>query len=227
MAFGTIYTHNPNPRSTAILAVARAQGIELDIVYADKTENPENYARLLQVNPLGQVPTLVGNDGHVLTECIAIALYITGQSDTTMLLGATRREFYEIVKWMSLVNADLLPAVGALILPLLGKGKPVNGPQDRGDCLRIIRRDCRLLDDHLRQPQHRYLVGAQMTLADLFVVGMLFGAVMVLHPLLRADYPRFWEWYYEVYETPMFKSVAGELRLLDIPMATVTGEAAE
>lgn len=64
----------PNPRSTATLAIAKAQGLQLDIVYADK-DNPENHAKLLQLNPLGQVPVFVGADGHVLTECIPIALY--------------------------------------------------------------------------------------------------------------------------------------------------------
>lgn len=64
----------PNPRSFAILAVAQAQGLELEIVDASR-ENAENHARLLKVNPLGQVPVLVTVDGYVLTECIPIALY--------------------------------------------------------------------------------------------------------------------------------------------------------
>jgi hypothetical protein len=60
----------------AILAVAKAHGLELDVVQADKHDG-ENYEKLLRVNPLGQVPTFVGADGFVLTECIPIALYCT------------------------------------------------------------------------------------------------------------------------------------------------------
>ncbi|KFY28348.1 hypothetical protein V491_00517 [Pseudogymnoascus sp. VKM F-3775] len=74
MSFGTLYTHKPNPRSTAILAVAKAHGLALDVVYADK-DDKENHEKLLQINPLGQVPVFVGADGYVLTECIPIALY--------------------------------------------------------------------------------------------------------------------------------------------------------
>lgn len=64
----------PTPRAFAILAVAEANGLELDLVYAEK-EYEENYAKLLEYNPLGQVPVFVGADGLVLTECVAIALY--------------------------------------------------------------------------------------------------------------------------------------------------------
>ena len=64
----------PNPRSFAILAIAKAHNLDLDIVYADKG-NKENHEKLLELNPLGQVPVFVGADGYVLTECIPIALY--------------------------------------------------------------------------------------------------------------------------------------------------------
>lgn len=69
----------PNPRSTAILAVTKAYGLHLDIVYAEKS-NKEAYDKLCQYNPLGQVPTFVGSDGYVLTKCIAIALYSMAES---------------------------------------------------------------------------------------------------------------------------------------------------
>lgn len=64
----------PTPRAFAILAIARANNLELDIIYAEK-EHKENYAKLLEYNPLGQVPVFVGADGMVLTECIPIAMY--------------------------------------------------------------------------------------------------------------------------------------------------------
>jgi hypothetical protein len=97
MSLGTLYNHNvrprclavlsrrcadcewfikPSPRSTAILIVAKAHGLHLDVVYADK-DDKENYEELLKFNPLGRVPTFVGSDGYVLTECIPITLYST------------------------------------------------------------------------------------------------------------------------------------------------------
>jgi elongation factor 1-gamma len=74
MAFGTLYTAEGNPRSTAIKAVAKANNIDLEIVNEDYAAKS---AGLLKANPLGKVPTFVGTDGFTLTESIAIAIYST------------------------------------------------------------------------------------------------------------------------------------------------------
>ncbi|KAI0841393.1 glutathione S-transferase [Hypoxylon sp. FL0890] len=216
MSFGTIYTHELNPRTVAILAVAKEQGLKLDIIYADKEKNKENYEKLLQINPLGQVPTFVGADGYVLTECMAIALYITSKSDTTTLLGSTRRDYFDIIRWMSLANSDLLPAAGGIIIPLIGR--QVDGQKDLQSSVRSFHKDCRLLEDHLTK--NKYLVGDQITLADFFTVGMLKFPFIMGHKVLNVEYPRLREWFNRVYEMPMFKEVAGDLHFVDAPFPT-------
>lgn len=67
-----IYLQN-SPRVYAIMAIAKAQGLKLDLVQVDHIE--ESRRKLLEINPLGQIPVFVGPDGFVLTECIPIALY--------------------------------------------------------------------------------------------------------------------------------------------------------
>lgn len=56
-----------------LLAVAKANGLEIEVVHEEpaKGVSPE----YLNVNPLGKVPTFQGDDGFVLSECIAIAVY--------------------------------------------------------------------------------------------------------------------------------------------------------
>jgi elongation factor 1-gamma len=61
-----------NPRTVGILAVAKANKLDLEVVTVD-TKAPT--AEYLKLNKLGKVPTFVGSDGYVLTECIAIAIY--------------------------------------------------------------------------------------------------------------------------------------------------------
>lgn len=229
----------PNPRSTAIIAIARAHGLNLNIIYADK-DNKEAYEKLLKVNPLGQVPTFVGSDGHVLTECISIALYsmlqhhhlfiffsyranscsltkVTSQSDTTTLLGSSRREYFDILKWMSYTNSDFLPAIGGSILPLIGRRQIIR--QDGEDSLRAFYRHCKLTDNHLRV--NKYVIGDRVTVADFFMVGMLTGAFMVFHKVLHVEYPSMIRWFHDVYNMPMYKDVAGVLHLLDLPFPTL------
>ena len=61
-----------NPRSTAILAVAKANNLDIETVEVDTANPPAEY---LKFNKLSKVPTFVGEDGYVLYECIAIAIY--------------------------------------------------------------------------------------------------------------------------------------------------------
>lgn len=119
---------------------------------------------------------------------------------------------------MSLANSDLLPAIGGVILPLLGRHITIR--KNSEDCLRAFHADCRLLEEHLRKS--KFLVGERMTLADFFTVGTLVFAVMVFHPVLEVEYPRLMEWFEEVYEVPMFKDVAGDLHLLNVPFPTLS-----
>ncbi|KAI1744419.1 glutathione S-transferase [Xylaria scruposa] len=216
MAFGTLYTHNPSPRVFAILAVAKAHGLELEVVQADKQDGA-NYEQLLKINPLGQVPTFVGADGFVLTECIPIALYITSRSDTTTLLGRNQREYYQVLQWMSLANSELLPAIGGVILPLIGRHQKVR--MNNNDCMRSFYTVCKRLENHLKSS--KYLVGEEVTLADLFTVGAMLFAVRMFHGILTVDYPRLISWFHEVHDMPILKAVLGEFQIIDVPMPTL------
>lgn len=64
-----------NPRSTAIRAVAKANGLQLDVEHTEPAKGVSDDYRKL--NKLGKVPTFVGSDNYVLSECIAIAIYST------------------------------------------------------------------------------------------------------------------------------------------------------
>ncbi|KAI1758541.1 glutathione S-transferase [Hypoxylon sp. FL1150] len=221
MALGTLYIRNPSARTPAILAIAKEHGIELDIVHAD-THGGENYDQLIQVNSLAQIPVFVGPDGFVLTECIPIALYITGQIETTTLLGSNQREYYQIIQWMSMVNSEMVPNIGGVMLPLLGRPQPVR--KNSEDCLRRFHIGCKRLDTHLQRS--RYLVGDQVTLADLFSVGAIIFAVKIFHKVLEARYPRLFSWFHEVYEIPMFKEIVGEFEPFDMPVPMLPEELA-
>jgi elongation factor 1-gamma len=69
-----------NPRSSAILAVAKANNVELEVVETEPQKGLS--AEYLKLNKLGKVPTFVGADGYTLHEAIAIAIYSTWKSQT-------------------------------------------------------------------------------------------------------------------------------------------------
>lgn len=62
-----------NPRTTVLLAVAKANGLEIETVHEEPSKGVSD--EYLKINPLGKVPTFQGEDGFILSECIAIAIY--------------------------------------------------------------------------------------------------------------------------------------------------------
>jgi glutathione S-transferase len=73
----------------------------------------------LKVNPSGQVPALVLEDGSVLTQNVAILNYLMDRFPEAKLDGSgTPRERAEVNRWLCFLNADVH-----------GAFKPLFGPQ--------------------------------------------------------------------------------------------------
>ena len=105
-------------------------------------------------------------------------------------------------------------------MPLLHRTLPIRSNGD--DCLRAFHANCKLLETHLRN--NKYLVGEQLTLADLFVVGTLVFAVAVFHEVFRERFPWLMQWFWAVDEMDMFREVAGELPLLKVEVPRLPDE---
>ncbi|PTU25423.1 hypothetical protein P175DRAFT_0429094 [Aspergillus ochraceoroseus IBT 24754] len=209
MVFGTLYTHSPNPRSATILALAKANGLELDIVYAEKKNN-DGYEQLCRYNSLGQVPTFVRADGYILSECIPLTLYCT-------LPYSPTRDYYDILKWMSFANSDLFLAVGGVFLPLIGQRQIIR--QDADDSLRFMLHRCQHLEHRLQSWQ--YLVGERITVADFFTASMLMGAYAAFRGEMEERFPAVTRWYDEVFSVPWFKEAVDGLPNLGLSLPDV------
>lgn len=85
-------------------------GIPLELEEVDYAAGSPTRARLLEVNPLGQVPALVLPDGEVMTETLAIIHYVNdlvpGVGLVPMAGDAARRRFHH---WSVLFVAALYP----------------------------------------------------------------------------------------------------------------------
>ncbi|OJI96125.1 hypothetical protein ASPVEDRAFT_871789 [Aspergillus versicolor CBS 583.65] len=205
MSFGTLYTHNPTPRSTTILALAKLHGLDLEIIYAEST-NKDAHEQLCKYNSLGQVPTFVRADGYVLSECIPLTLY--------SLLGKDKNDSLEILQWMSFANSDLFLAIGGVFLPRIGQRQIIR--QDDEDSLRAMLRRCGHLERYLKD--RRYLVGQTMTVADFFTASMLMGAYAAFRRKMGEMFPFLSAWYEDVCSVDWYRNVAGEVPDLDLEM---------
>ncbi|KAK0512596.1 hypothetical protein JMJ35_004613 [Cladonia borealis] len=211
MAFGKLYTRELNPRSTAIRAVAKANKLDLEIVETDVSKGPLS-ADYLKINKLGTVPSFVGADGYELTECIAIAIYITSQNEKTSLLGKTKQDYASILRWMSFANSEVLPPLGGWFRPLIGRDpynkKAVDDSQKKA--LKAVK----VLDEHLLV--HTFLVGERITLADLFTAGIISrGFQFFFDKQWREEHPSVTRWYETVYNQPIYSAVVDKLQFID------------
>jgi elongation factor 1-gamma len=199
-------------------------------------EAPDNYRKL---NSLAKVPTFVGSDGFVLSECIAIALYsmrnthqvldapkcgtsadltliiVTSLNEKTTLLGDTKQDYASIVRWMSFANSEILPSLGGWFNPLIGRA-PFNKQENEKHRNATLQK-VQILEDHLRT--RTYLVGEPLTLADLFVTGVVAGGFMCFFDKAwRAEHPAVTRWFELVHAQPIYADVAGKPVLVEIAM---------
>lgn len=121
---------------------------------------------------------------------------------------------------MSFANTEILPSLGGWFNPVIGRRPFV---QDEVDTHRAATlHKFQILEDHLAQTGQEYLVGEELTLADLFVAGIAAGAFMFfLDGEWRAEHKRCTEWFERVAGGEMMVAVGGKPVLVEKAMASV------
>ncbi|KAF2395956.1 eEF1-gamma domain-containing protein [Trichodelitschia bisporula] len=210
MSFGKLYSFPTNARTVPLLAVAKANKLDVEIVQTEPQKGvSEEY---LKLNPLGKIPTFVGADGYTLSETIAIAIYFTSQNEKTTLLGKTKQDYAAILRWMSFANSEVLPTLAGWFRPLIGRD-PYN-KKNVEDSQKAALKAVSVLESHLLH--NTYLVGDRLTLADIFAVSLISrGFEFVLDRQWREANPNVTRWYETVYNQPIYSEVAPKISLVE------------
>ncbi|KAF2715558.1 EF1G-domain-containing protein [Pleomassaria siparia CBS 279.74] len=210
MSFGKLYSYPGNPRTTSLLTVAKENGLDIEFVGIEPAKGVST--DYLKLNKLGKVPTFEGADGFVLSECIAIAVYLTSQNEKTTLLGKTKQDYASILRWMSYVNSEVLPPLGGWFRPIIGRD-PYN-KKNVDESQKAALKAVHTLEEHLLT--HTYLVGERLSLADIFAASIIArGFQYFFDKKWREENPNVSRWYSTVWNFPSFSAVAGKLELID------------
>jgi glutathione S-transferase len=94
-----LYTYDaaPNPRRLALFL--KYKGIEIDTEQVDLGAQEQHSDEYGKINPFRTVPTLVTDEGEVLTEVIGQCAYLEALYPDKPLLGSTPMEKAEVISW--------------------------------------------------------------------------------------------------------------------------------
>ncbi|MCF1491382.1 MULTISPECIES: glutathione transferase GstA [Rhizobium/Agrobacterium group] len=159
--------HTPGTCSTASRIVLQETGIAASSIPVNLREKtlPDGTS-YLQVNPKGQVPALVLDDGDVLTEGAIILQYLADQAPESGLLpppGDLAR--YRVLEWTNYVATELHKTFTPLMRP--------NTPPDFAEITKtaLLPRVFGTLDRRLGLSD--YLAGATFSIADAYAFVIL------------------------------------------------------
>jgi glutathione S-transferase len=141
-------------------------GLPYDLVKVDlRAKKLENGDDFLKINPKGQVPALVTDDGEVITEGPVIVQRIADKVPASNLAPARDSdERYKLLEWLTYINGELHKNISPLFNPMLSdEAKAVFKDRAMGKF--------RYVDSQLADRD--YLMGTQFTVTDGYLYVML------------------------------------------------------
>ncbi|KAI0889334.1 glutathione S-transferase [Annulohypoxylon maeteangense] len=211
--FGKIYSYPNNFRVERAQVAAAFNGLEVPLVEDFKmgvdNASPEFVAKF----PMGKVPAFEGADGYCVAEGAAIATYIAlSGPKKAQLIGADAKTQATISQWVFFSESEL---VGNMLPPatmVVFKMMPYN-EQLYTTCVERAERALKRVNAELEGK--KYLVGDQVTLADILVSGVLFFASkFLIDAEMRKEIPNVVTWMQHLATLPEFKPL-GEFTLLE------------
>lgn len=192
------------------LVIAALNGLEIEVPefeMAKTNRTPEFLAKF----PLGKVPAFEGADGFTLTEGAAIATYVAGSGPKAeQLLGADLKTKAKIAEWTLYTDTELVSHATPALLMML-KYVPFDEARysfSAGAFERALQKV-----EAAVKGGKKYLVGEQLTLADLMVSAALFFASgFLLDAEMRKTAPGTIEYLKGIAATPEFAKVFGEYK---------------
>ncbi|MFT3689469.1 glutathione S-transferase family protein [Paenirhodobacter sp.] len=151
----------------------------------------------LRLSPAGAVPVLE-EDGFVLSESLAINLYLAGKTDGP-LGPATPREEAQMLQW-TLFGATSVESPALAIQTLFGAGRSADDPEVKAAEDSLLR-PLAVLEAHLTT--HSHIVGGRFTIADINMAEILRYAQP--DAALMGRFPRVKGWLELCQSRPAFK----------------------
>lgn len=146
--------------------VAREAGLDVELVKMDlKTKKLLDGSDYRAINPKGQVPALILDDGSLLTEGAAIVQYLADlRPDSGLVPPAGTMDRYRQIEWLSFISTEIHKQFS----PLFNKALP---EETRAMNRERLRERFDYVNERLAGRE--YLMGDRFTAADAYLFTML------------------------------------------------------
>lgn len=141
-------------------------GLHFELEYVDlttkKTENGDDF---FKINPKGQIPALLLDDGTLLTEVVAIVQYIANHVPGKHLMPKqTDADYYQALEWLNFIATELHKGFIPLLNPNLPDDLKQNTQKYLQDKFTYVN----------NQLDHKdFLLGERISVADFYLYNTL------------------------------------------------------
>lgn len=154
---------SPFACSLAAHIALRETGLDFELVRTDfRDKKLPGGGSLFDVNAMGQVPTLVRDDGRVLTENSAVLSYLADRSPAKKLAPAPESDArYDLQRWLSFIGTEVHKKGLALIFdPTTSEAVKEFGRTSLSKPLRVLEKEL---------STRELLLGESFTVADAYL----------------------------------------------------------
>lgn len=169
-----LYTYDPAPNPKRLQLFMDYKGIEIPTEQVDMMSQEQLGEPFRAINPLGTVPSLVLDDGTVLTEVIGACLYLEDRYPDRPLLGSPGLAQARVISWDHLLLMGVFQPIAEIFRnghpSFVGRAIPGALPVDQIPAL-VERGKHRLADGWAMVDralaQSPFLAGDQFSFADI------------------------------------------------------------
>ena len=162
----------PSPRRARIFLAEK--GVEAEVIEIDLRKGEQMSEEFRAINPRCAVPCLVNEDGHAISENLAIAAYIEERFPENPLMGTTPIERAMVLEWNWRVEFEGLAAVAEILRnssPHM-KGRAMTGPRNIEQLAELAERGRIRLgyfyeDLNAQLEKNEFVAGTHYSLADI------------------------------------------------------------
>jgi len=201
-----LYTYANNYRAwKALIAAQYAQiTIEVPAFEFGKDNKTECFKAK---NPLGKVPVLETQHGTIF-ESNAIARYVARVRPDVGLYGGSVFQAGQVDQWLDFSTNELEPPRGVWIYPILGY--LAFNPKAYAEAKKDVANALSVLNSHLEH--HTFLVGHQVTVADIVIVSALVELYrQVFAPDFIKPFVNVTRWFTTCINQPEFVKIIGKV----------------